>query len=308
MSLFAAPLVVVSLLAAGQVSAQPSGQVVIDRCLVSLIDEVNVPAQETGVLTLVPVKRGSQVATGDELALIDDSIPQKQKEIATLKWQQAQEQATNQVDIKYAAKAAEVAKAEYDKMRATNEGLKGTIADITVEKARLQWERAILQAEQADMNFKVAGMAAGEAQAETEAAQMIIDKCRTKSPIDGVVVQLYHQEGEWVRPGDPLMRVVGLKRLKVEGSLNADQLTPGEVRGKPVTVVASLPSGPVTFEGFIDFASPEIDATGQFDFSAEVENRAEGGFWQLLPGEVASVTVHIDRPAVNQREFAGVPR
>ena len=305
MSLFAAPLVVVSLLAAGQVSAQPAQQVVIDRCLVSLIDEVNVPAQETGVLTHLPAKRGDQVVTGDELARIDDSIPQKQKEIALLKWQQAQEQATNQVDIKYAAKAAEVSKAEYDQMKATNEGHKGTIAAITVEKARLQWERALLQAEQADMNFKIAGMAAGEAQAEMEAADMIIEKCRTKSPIDGVVVQVYCQQGEWVRPGDPLMRVVGLKRLKVEGSLNADAFSPGAVRGRPVTVVAQLPSGQVTFQGFVDFASPEIDATGQFDFSAEVQNREQGGFWLLLPGEVASVTVHLDQPQIAQRQVVG---
>ncbi len=296
------------MLLTGQVSASPQQQVHVERCLVSLIDEVDVPAQETGVLVTVPVKRGDYVNQGDDIAQIDDSIPQKQKEIAMMKWQKAEEQASNQVDIKYAAKAAEVSAAEYEQLQAANQGVRGAIAEITIKKAKLQWERALLQAEQADMNFKIAGMTAGEARAEMEAADMIIEKCKTKAPIEGIVVQIYRQEGEWVRPGDPLMRVVGLKRLKVEGSLDADLFTPSLVRGKPVTVVSHLPSGPVTFEGVITFSSPEIDATGQFDFSADVENRLHDGYWLLLPGEIASVTVHLDQPSVEQREFVGAQR
>jgi len=298
------PMIAASIFATAQVDAPTQQQVVVERCLVSLIDEVNVPAQETGVLVFVPVERGEMVQKGGEIALIDDSLPSKQKEIAILKWNKAQEQATNNVDIRYAAKAAEVAQAEYEKMRATNDDQRGTIAAITVRKALLSWERAQLQAEQADMNQKVAGMTAAEAQAEMEAAEMIIKKCRTTSPIEGIVAQKYRQEGEWVRPGDPLMRVVGLKRLKVEGSLSGSFYTPSMVRGKPVTVVAQLPTGPVTFEGFVTFASPEIDATGQFDFSAEVQNRQQDGDWMLLPGRNAQVTVHLNRPVVTREDFA----
>ncbi|MEW4453873.1 HlyD family efflux transporter periplasmic adaptor subunit [Bremerella sp. JC817] len=290
------------LLITGQVSAQtpanrPMSEVVVEHCLVSLIDEVNVPAQETGVLIDIPVERGDYVTKGFEIAQIDDAIPVKQREIAKLKWDKATEQATNEVDIKYAAKAAEVSRAEFEQLEAANKGVKGAIAEITIRKAKLQWEKAILQAEQADMNYKVAGMTAGEAQAEMEAAQMVIDKCKVTSPIDGVVVQKYRHAGEWVRPGDPLMRVVGLKRLKVDGSLDSDKFVPGMVIGKPVTVEASTPGGMVTFEGTVVFASPEIDATGHFDFTAEVQNRPSSTSWMLFPGDVATVTVHLDRPS-----------
>lgn len=296
------------LLIAGHVSAQTSAtpnQVVVERCLVSLIDEVNVPAQETGVLMSIPVERGDYVTVGTQLAQIDDSLPNKQKEIAQLKYDKANEQATNQVDIKYAAKAAEVSKAEFEQLEAANKGVKGAIAEITIRKAKLQWEKALLQAEQADMNFKVAGMTAGEARAEMEAADMIIDKCKITTPIDGVVVQKYRHEGEWVRPGDPLMRVVGLKRLKVDGSLNADQYVPGMVIGKPVTVTAETPGGVITLEGTVVFASPEIDATGHFDFTAEVQNQLTNNAMSLYPGDVADVTVHLDRPSTLSAHFEG---
>ncbi|PQO26029.1 hypothetical protein C5Y96_21500 [Blastopirellula marina] len=300
--------VATSLLIAGHVFAQTSAapsEVVVERCLVSLIDEVNVPAQETGVLVSIPVERGDYVTVGTQIAQIDDSLPTKQREIAKLKFDKATEQATNQVDIKYAAKAAEVAKAEFEQLEAANKGVKGAIAEITIRKAQLQWEKALLQAEQADMNFKVAGMTAGEAEAEMEAADMIIDKCKTTTPIDGVVVQKYRHEGEWVRPGDPLMRVVGLKRLKVEGSLNADTYVPGMVIGKPVTVQAETPGGLIKLEGTVVFASPEIDATGNFDFTAEVQNQPSTSSWMLFPGDVADVTVHLDRPSTLSAHLDG---
>lgn len=303
--------VVFALLIPGVVSAQApaansSGDIVIPRCLVTLIDEVNIPAQETGVLRKIPVERGNYVAQGGLLAQIDDSVPTKQHEIAQRKFDKATEQATNDVDIKYAAKAAEVSEAEHLLMVEANKSARGTIAPITIRKAKLQWEKAVLQAEQADMNFKVASMTAAEAQAEMEAAQIVIDRCQITSPVDGIVVQKYRQEGEWVRPGDPLMRVVGLKRLKLDGSLSADKYAPSMVIGKPATVVAMIPSGQVTFEGTVVFASPEIDSNGNFDFSIEVQNRPHENSWLLRPGGVASVTIHAGQPSTIRTNFTGV--
>lgn len=313
MSKFNAIPVVFALLIPGIVSAQAPppnspGDIVISRCLVSLIDEVNVPAQETGVLRKIPVELGNYVAQGGLLAQVDDSVPKKQHEIAQRKFDKATEQATNDVDIKYAAKAAEVSQAEHELMVEANKSARGTIAPITIRKAKLQWEKALLQAEQADMNFKVAALTAGEAQAEMEAAQIVIDRCQITSPVDGIVVQKYRQEGEWVRPGDPLMRVVGLKRLKLDGSLSADKYLPSMVIGKPATVVATIPSGNVTFDGTVVFASPEIDSNGNFDFTVEVQNRPQGNSWLLRPGGIASVTIHADQPSTMQTNFTGVQK
>lgn len=299
-------LLIPSVVAAQAPAPTSPGDISVPRCLVTLIDEVNVPAQETGVLRKIPVERGKYVPMGGLLAQIDDSVPSKQHEIASRKLDKATEQATNDVDIKYAAKAAEVSQAEYDMMRAANEGVKGTVAPITIRKAKLQWEKAILQAEQADMNFKVAGLTAKEAKAEMEAAQIVIDRCQITSPIDGIVVQKYRHEGEWVRPGDPLMRVVGLKRLKLDGSLSSDKYSPSMVVGKPATVVATIPTGQVKFEGTVVFASPEIDSNGNFDFTVEVQNRPDGDTWILFPGDVASVTIHASQPSSMRTNFTGV--
>lgn len=301
-------LLIPGLLVAQAPQAPASGDVVVTPCYVSLIDEVEVPAEETGVLKKLPVELGDYVKLGDLVAQIDDTVPKKQYEIAELKLNKAAEQATNEVDIKYAAKAAEVSQAEYEQMLGANTTVKGSIAEITLRKAKLQWEKAILQAEQAAMNFKVAGMTAAEAKAEMEAAQIVIDRCSIEAPIEGIVFKKIRHEGEWVRPGEPLVKIVGLKRLKVEGSLDADQYSPSMVIGRPATVVAQTPSGQISLEGTVVFARPEISSSGKFDFTVEVENRPEKDSWALIPGEVTSVTIHTSQPSTLRTTFTGIPQ
>ncbi|MCC9604616.1 HlyD family efflux transporter periplasmic adaptor subunit [Blastopirellula sp. JC732] len=292
--------------AVGQVPASPSsaGDVVVDHCLVSLLDQVNVPAQETGMLVTIPAYRGRIVVDGDLLAQIDDRTAAKQAEIAKFRHDKATTEAANDIDVRYATKAAEVALKEHEVFEQSNKESRGTISKIQLDKAWLAYQRAVLQIEQAAMNQKIAGLAAAESRAEMEGAEMVMDRCRTESPINGVVVQVYRQEGEWVRPGDPLLRIIGLQWLKVEGTLDADQHDPSQLIHRPVTVTVRTPSGMQQFSGFVNFVSPEIDATGAFDISAVVENRqTDKGYWALAPGDIAGITVHIDRQPVPQTEL-----
>ncbi|EAQ77357.1 HlyD family secretion protein [Blastopirellula marina] len=284
-------------------AASPDG-VVVNHCLVSLLDQVNVPAQETGMLVTIPAYRGRIVVDGDLLAQIDDRTAAKQAEIAKFRHDKAMTEAANDIDVRYATKAAEVALKEHEVFEQSNKDSRGTISKIQLDKAWLAYQRAVLQIEQAAMNQKISGLASSESLAEMEGAQMVMDRCRTESPINGVVVQVYRQEGEWVRPGDPLMRIIGLQWLKVEGTLDADLHQPEQLIHRPVTVSVRTASGLQQFSGFVNFISPEIDATGAFDISAVVENKVSGkGYWALSPGDIAGFTVHVDRPQISDREL-----
>ncbi|PHS00617.1 MAG: hypothetical protein COA78_23745 [Blastopirellula sp.] len=276
-------------------------------CLVSLLNEVEVPAEETGTLTLVPIVLGQTVVKGQLLAKTDDRTALLQKMIAEYRLNKAEEQAKNDVDYRYALKAAEVAETEHRMFLETNKKEPGTHAKITVQKAKLAWERADLQREQAEMNQLIAGMAADEARAEKSATELMLARCQTISPIDGIVTRIYKEEGEWVRPGEPLMRVIGMSHLKVEGSVDADVITPSELFNKPVRVDIELPNKVIeTFYGYINFVSPEIDATGHYDISAKVKNRRAdvvevvngvevvrvgGGDWLLKKGEFTDMDI-----------------
>ena len=83
-----------------QQPAQPAGSnVVIKGSLVSVLKEVEVPAEEPGRLVQLEVKQGLEVAEGAFLARIDDSLPQAQKSARVYEHQVAVEQARPSICI-----------------------------------------------------------------------------------------------------------------------------------------------------------------------------------------------------------------
>jgi len=270
----------------------PAAQVTLPHCLVSLIEEVQVPAEEAGVLSGLAVKEGQQVKTEELLAKIDDVQAKMQVRVAGLKLAVAGEKAANDVSIRYSTAAAAVAAAEYQLNVEANQKVPGTVPKTEIRKLLLTWQRAALEIEQAEMTMRIDGLQAKVSEAEVEASQEILDRHSIKSPLDGVVVELYHHAGEWVKPGDPVMHVVRVDRLRVEGFLNASEVAPGEVDGQPVGVRVELARGRVEqFAGRIVFVSPLVQAGGEYQVWAEVENRQEGEHWLLRPGLNAQMTI-----------------
>ncbi len=107
------------------------------------------------------------------------------------------------------------------------------------------------------------------------------------APLDGIVVERFHQEGEWVKPGEPVFRVVRMNRLRIATTLDASTVLPSQVDGKPVTFTVMLPDGkPRSFQGKIVFVSPLVDVGMKFQVWAEVDNVLDPGgkHWLLRPG------------------------
>ena len=64
----------------------------------------------------------------------------------------------------------------------------------------------------------------------------------------GIVEKIYRNEGEWVQPGDPIMRVVQMDELKIEGFINAKLYPPSVILNATVTVELNKTFGaPETF-------------------------------------------------------------
>ena len=88
---------------------------VLEGCLVSLIDEVKVPAREAGVIMKLAIRQGDLVAKGDVLAQIDDDQPQMEKRRAQAEHEQALAKAESDVDVRYSEKAQGVAEMTFRK-------------------------------------------------------------------------------------------------------------------------------------------------------------------------------------------------
>ncbi len=274
--------------------ADPISQPVLANCRVSLIEEAEVPGREAGVLVQMDVREGQQVKVGEALGRIDDIKTAALKKVKAKELEAAVEQARNDVNVRFAVKARDVAVKEWQKAVQANKTQPGAIAAIEVDKLKLNAQKADLQIEQAQFDMKVANLTSEVKSAEVEAAEADIQLRQISSPLDGVVVHVYKHLGEWVPPGDPVVQIVRIDRLRIEGFVNSAEFNPSEIAGRSVTVDAELARGrKVRFAGKVVFVSPLVQPGGEYLIWADVENKQENGHWLLRPGLTATMTIEM---------------
>ena len=284
---------------AARVGIAAETEPVLERCLVSLIDEAKVPAREAGVLVELAVREGDMVSRGAEIARIDDDQPRMERDKAKAEHDQALAKAASDVDERYAVKAEEVAEKAWEKAENAHRQSPGSVTEVERSRLMLEWEKTKLQIEQAKLERTLAGLAATGKGVEVQAAENGIQRRLIRSPLDGIVVKVFPHQGEWLQPGDPLARVVRTDKLKVEGYVDAAKWDPELVRDRPVTVEVTLAADRrETFTGRMVFVSPLEESGGDYRVVAEVENRRVGASrqWLLRPGKTVRMTVHAEKP------------
>ncbi len=229
--------------AAAQPVQASTPSVTIKDCLVALDEEAEVPAQEAGVLQSLPAKEGQQVKTNELLAQIDDTLPQMELIVASSKLKVAEEEANNNINVDYAEADAKVTEAVYNKNLQANKEVSKSVPATELERYKLDWQRGLLSVVKAKMDKHIAGSQYKVSEAELNEAKEKLEHRRIKSPMDGQVHKIYRHVGEWVQPGDPVLHVVRVNLLRVEGWLNISQFAPEEVSGRPVTVKVEFARG-----------------------------------------------------------------
>ncbi len=286
-------LLAFSLAAADPAPGQSAAEIEIPSALVKLIEQVDVPAREAGVLAAVDVREGQMVEEGDLLAQIEDTEARIAEEKARIDLQIARENAENNVNIRFANKSVEVAKAE---LRRSNESLERypkSVSESEMDRLRLVVERSVLEVEQAEHEFKIAGFTRQIKENEHRGVEEKVQRHRITAPLSGVVVQVNRRRGEWVEPGEEDMRILRLDRLRAEGFLDARHLG-RDVEDWRVSLTVDLPDEPgAEFPGKIVFVSPEIDpVNSQVSIWVEIDNEA----LRLRPGMRAKMTIAVPPP------------
>jgi len=240
--------------------AGSSAEASIPSCVVTLIDQARVPAKEAGVLQELLVEEGQAVQTGAPIARLDDQEAQSNREIAA-------------VDTEIAAEDLDQKKVR--RLQAEGRG------------DRQQLEVAQLESKMAELTLKLR-------RSQLAAADVKLARRRVNSPLDGVVVERYRRRGEWVSPGEAIMYIVRMDRLRVEGFVAADKFSPDEIVGRDVEITVHLARGrTAVFHSVVAFASPLVENSGQYRVWADVENRREAGQWVMRPGLTAEMRISL---------------
>jgi len=266
-------------------------------CVVTFIYDTNIPAdlpaQQGGVIRSVNVKEGDHVAVDAILAQVDDSIERTNEEASIARLEMAKEEWGNDINVRYAKMASEVYKFRLKQAMEASEKVPDAYTYTELKVLELQYRQYMLQTEQAEHEQNLAGMSVRVREAEKKLASYELGRRVIRSPVEGVVVEVFPRVGAWVRAGDPIARVVQLDRLRIEGYLQYGPISPADVDGKPVTVQVQLAKGQVgTFQGRIDSIDPIIEGGNRFRVRAEVINQKIGEHWALMGGMIANMQIH----------------
>jgi macrolide-specific efflux system membrane fusion protein len=252
-------------------SAEP---LIVDSALVRLIQQVEVPARAQGVLASLLVTEGDSVELGAVLAQIDDAEAKLLQGRAAIELQLNQEKVDNDVAIRSAQKALAFGQAELKRFERAAQGIPGSVSVSELEEVRLRAEKAGFDLEDARLTRRQDQLNVDLKNQELDLSKHNVEIRRIIAPINGVVVQVLKQPGEWVEPGEKVLRIVRIDRLRVEGLIPVDDLPP-DLRGAPVSITLDRPGGTSkTVSGKVVFVSPEINpVNGQVRIWAEVDNK-----------------------------------
>ncbi len=299
------PLIVLSTLLVVTGPPPSAGTVLALRTEITVINDIDVPAQEAGLLTELSVLEGAQATAGQVLGKIDDKHALLQQEVANLKMKVAKAEAENDTNVEYAKAAYAVAESEYNRAIDANKLQKNVVPEAEVERFLLTWRRTWWEIKQAKMTQEIAMLQATVAAAEVRAADESLLRRTITAPFDATVEELYRRRGEWVKPGDSVLHLIQMDPLRVEGYLKASEVDPVEVVGQPVTVTVTLARGrKKTVHGNVVFVSDQVLGGSEFSVWAEVNNSQENDRWLLRPGLGAVMTITL-KPIRSPRNPAG---
>ncbi|HRX78224.1 MAG TPA: efflux RND transporter periplasmic adaptor subunit [Pirellulaceae bacterium] len=272
----------------GFAGAQASATSLETEGMLTLLEEIRIPARDAGVLVEIAVRPGMSVTKEMLLAKQDDTEAQVTSDQAKTELSNASRLARNDLKVQLARKAHEVAAAELKRAIEAAERFSKSVSQSEIERLQLATEQADLQIYQARFDLKTAQLEVDTHEANLRLAEHRLQKRTILAPSSGVVVEVMKQAGEWVEPGETVVRIVRIDRLRVEGFLSAQQAS-AKLVGQPALVsVRNQPDSSTDVQGEVTFVSPEIHPlNGMVRVWVEIDNADA----TLRPGLQATIKI-----------------
>jgi len=260
-------------------SSKQSAIITVNRCRIKLIDEATLSIDRYGTLAFIGPQEGDRVKEGQEVVGLVDNVPRA-------RYNTAKERSKNDIEIRFAKKAAEVARIEYEKALDANRRIRDAFSDLEVRRLKLAAERSDLSIENAQKDFELNKLLVDEAQAELNTYQI-------KAPFDGIVIRVLASKGEALRQGDPILEMVNTDRVKVEGYIEAKDRRLIKAGARVIVSLNDaelVPSGTAgALQGRIEFVDVSVQpVTGKVRVWAEVANKEN----ILLAGKTATMKIY----------------
>ena len=214
---------------------------------------IEIAASETGILSQLLVQEGDQIEAGGLLANLND-------EVLAASLAVAKETTESEGAIKSAMAELKMTQDRFNKLNGLFQRRHASQTELDRAQSQLDIANAKVESVQDDLRIKKLEMQRIEAQLEQR---------RLRTPITGVVTQIFKDEGEFVSPADPIvMNVVQLNLLRVIFSVPQEEINRLSVDDVVLLVISEK-----EIEGTVEFVSPTADAqSGTCRVKIQIEN------------------------------------
>lgn len=267
-----------------------SGKAIVPYCPVKLIQKIELSANELGALAEVAVVDGQTITKGMVVAKVNDEQARTELSLAIARRDAAMLKVDSDIEIRYAEAGYNAAAKTFERENSLYKKGVGTTAER--DEARLQAIQANLQINKAQHDHSVSQKAVTVEKLQVVKAQEFLNRHSVIAPWGGIVSRVIKHQSEWVNAGDPIMEVIQMDRLWVEGKIHASEINPYQVSEREVNVTMTLAQGErISFPGKIVYVELEV-VGGDYKVRAEVANRTFQNHWLLIPG--MNVDMEID--------------
>ena len=257
--------------------------------LVKAPNSISVAAGVQGIIESLQVREGDDCGPGSPIAKIRCDEAEMLVKRAELSLQVATLKSERKVDLLFAKKSAEVANQELARTLRANELASDTYPPSEVDRYRLLAERAALEIERAEVDVQLNRLQRDTLIVELAQARKTVERHTVKTSEEAIVIDVFKNVGEWVEPGDKLVEMISIKKLRIEGLLESEQAASVR-RGSQALVTVSDTRVPAT-KATVSFVSPvENPVNRQVKVFVDLENSGQ----VFRPGMAIQVKIVVE--------------
>jgi len=127
-----------------------------------------------------------------------------------------------------------------------------------------------------------------DAAIQLEQAEKELVNATIKSPLNGIIIKKYVNEGEYINIGSPIVTIVDISRLKIK--LNVSEVNVYQLKFGDKAIISTDVYPGVVFEGNISFISSQGDDSHNYPVEIEIPNNSK---YPLKSGTFASVMIKL---------------
>ena len=274
-----------------------AGGVISAPAAIKCIHDIDLAAQADGILQELLFEEGAAVEKGQLVFTIDERTALAELAVAKKEAEAAAAQAAQDANVQFSKKTSEVSDAEYLESKELYERNAASLSET--RRKQLEAQKARWGIKVAEVDHQKDILSSHVANEKVAAAQVQLELRKVISPYDGIIVERLRDQGEWVKAGEPILRLVHLKEMRVEVNVPVQGASAAMLQNARIRVHVNINGDDVTFDSTIEYVSPVIELN-TCRIWARVPNQMIAGGWMLRDGMEATVDIQLPQPVAAQ--------